>query len=232
MDFVITPPAQVVLPVAGQWASFPVRRIYCIGRNYAAHAREMGGAPEREAPFFFCKPTDAVFRAGGDTPVDWPYPPMSDDVHHEIELVAAIGRGGRDIAAGEALDHVWGYGVGLDMTRRDLQAQMKAQGRSWEIGKAFDHGAPMSALRRVEDVGHPDHGAIWLDVNGARRQSGDLADMSWSVGEAIAELSRYFSLAPGDLLMTGTPAGVGPVTRGDVLSGGVEGVGSLSIRVV
>lgn len=232
MDFVIAPAAPVVLPVASQWASFPVRRVYCIGRNYAAHAREMGGQPGREPPFFFCKPADAVFPAGAETPADWPYPPMSDDVHHEIELVAAIGRGGRDIAVTDALDHVWGYGVGLDMTRRDLQAQMKSQGRSWEIGKAFDHSAPMSALHQVAEVGHPDHGAIWLDVNGERRQSGDLSDMSWSVAEAVAELSRYFTLAPGDLLMTGTPAGVGPVARGDVLSGGVEGVGSVSIRVV
>ncbi len=231
MPYVVSPPALTVLPVAGQDATFPVRRVYCIGRNYAAHAREMGGAPDREPPFFFCKPADAVYPVVGDQPMDWSYPSMSNDVHHEIELVAAIGSGGRDIVVDAALDHVWGYGVGLDMTRRDLQAQMKAQGRSWEIGKAFDHAAPMSALRPVSEIGHPTAGAIWLDVNGERRQSGDLSDMIWSVAEAVAELSRYFLLVPGDLLMTGTPAGVGAVKRGDVLHGGVDGVGELSITV-
>jgi fumarylpyruvate hydrolase len=231
MSYVITPPPPSVLPVAGQEDGFPVRRVYCIGRNYAAHAREMGGSPDREPPFFFCKPADAVYPVRDEAGADWPYPSMTSDVHHEIELVAAIGRGGRDIVVEAALDHVWGYAVGLDMTRRDLQAQMKAQGRSWEVGKAFDHAAPMSALRPVSEVGHPAAGAIWLDVNGERRQSGDLADMIWSVAEAVAELSRYFLLAPGDLLMTGTPAGVGPVQRGDVLRGGVEGVGELTLTV-
>ena len=229
---VIPVPAQPVLPVVGSDAVFPVRRIYCIGRNYAAHAREMGGAPERDPPFFFCKPADAAFAVTGEAPTDWPYPSLSDDVHHEIEMVAAIGVGGRDIAAADALAHVWGYGVGLDMTRRDLQAQMKALGRSWEVGKAFDHAAPMGALHPVSEVGHPSRGAIWLDVNGERRQQGDLSDMIWSVAEAVAELSRYFALVPGDLLMTGTPAGVGPVARGDVLNGHVGGLGAFSIRVV
>jgi len=231
MSYVITPPTPAVVPVAGQDAGFPVRRVYCIGRNYAAHAREMGGSPDREPPFFFCKPADAVYPVAGPEPAEWPYPSMTSDLHHEIELVAAIGRGGRDIVVEAALDHVWGYGVGLDMTRRDLQAQMKSQGRSWEIGKAFDHAAPMSALHPVSEVGHPAAGVIWLDVNGERRQSGDLADMIWSVAEAVAELSRYFLFAPGDLLMTGTPSGVGAVKRGDVLSGGVEGVDLLSITV-
>ncbi|WP_323000771.1 fumarylacetoacetate hydrolase family protein [Denitromonas sp.] len=232
MSFVIPAPEQASLPVVGAAARFPVRRIYCIGRNYADHAREMGGAPDREPPFFFCKPADAAFAVAGDAPVAWPYPTITADLHHEIELVAAIGRGGRDIAVEDALAHVWGYGVGLDMTRRDLQGQMKAQGRSWEIGKAFDHAAPISALRPVSETGHPASGEIWLDVNGQRRQRGDLSDMIWSVAEAVAGLSRYFELKPGDLLMTGTPAGVGAVARGDVLSGGVAGVATLAIEIV
>ncbi|TVT49566.1 MAG: fumarylacetoacetate hydrolase family protein [Denitromonas halophila] len=232
MSFVIPVPDQASLPVAGRADRFPVRRIYCIGRNYADHAREMGGSPDREPPFFFCKPADAAFAVTGEAPVDWPYPSITTDLHHEIELVAAIGRGGRDIDVADALDHVWGYGVGLDMTRRDLQGQMKAQGRSWEIGKAFDHAAPISALRPASDTGHPAAGEIWLDVNGARRQSGDLSDMIWSVAEAVAGLSRYFELKPGDLLMTGTPAGVGAVSRGDVLSGGVAGVATLAVKIV
>ncbi|TVO68785.1 fumarylacetoacetate hydrolase family protein [Denitromonas ohlonensis] len=232
MSFVIAAPDQASLPVAGSADRFPVRRIYCIGRNYADHAREMGGSPDREPPFFFCKPADAAFAVTGEAPVGWPYPTITTDLHHEIELVAAIGRGGRDIDVADALDHVWGYGVGLDMTRRDLQGQMKAQGRSWEIGKAFDHAAPISALRPASDTGHPAAGEIWLDVNGARRQSGDLSDMIWSVAEAVAGLSRYFELKPGDLLMTGTPAGVGAVSRGDVLSGGVAGVATLAVKIV
>lgn len=232
MSFVIPAPDQASLPVAGSADRFPVRRIYCIGRNYADHAREMGGSPDREPPFFFCKPADAAFAVPGEAPVDWPYPTITTDLHHEIELVAAIGRGGRDIDVAKALEHVWGYGVGLDMTRRDLQGQMKAQGRSWEIGKAFDHAAPISALRPASETGHPAAGDIWLDVNGVRRQSGDLSDMIWSVAEAVAGLSRYFELKPGDLLMTGTPAGVGAVVRGDVLSGGVAGVATLVVRIV
>lgn len=232
MSFVIPAPEQASLPVVGAAARFPVRRIYCIGRNYADHAREMGGSPDREPPFFFCKPADAAFAVAGDAPVAWPYPTITADLHHEIELVAAIGRGGRDIAVEDALAHVWGYGVGLDMTRRDLQGQMKAQGRSWEIGKAFDHAAPISVLRPVSETGHPASGEIWLDVNGQRRQRGDLSDMIWSVAEAVAGLSRYFELKPGDLLMTGTPAGVGAVARGDVLSGGVAGVATLAIEIV
>ena len=223
MAFVISAPRQATVPVAGQADEFPVRRVYCIGRNYAAHALEMGHAPDREPPFFFCQPADAVYPVISG---------MTKEVHHEIELGAAVGRGGRNIVVDAALDHVWGYGVGLDMTRRDLQAELKAQGRSWEVAKAFDHSAPMSPLRPVSEIGHPTSGAIWLDVNGTRRQSGDLSDMIWSVAEAVAELSRYFLLAPGDLLMTGTPSGVGPVKKGDVLTGGVEGVGELSIKVL
>ncbi|WP_227815845.1 fumarylacetoacetate hydrolase family protein [Nitrogeniibacter aestuarii] len=232
MAFVISAPRQATVPVAGRSDEFPVRRVYCIGRNYAAHAREMGGSPDREPPFFFCKPADAVYPVISGETGDWRYPGMTKDVHHEIEMVAAIGRGGRNIVVDAALDHVWGYGVGLDMTRRDLQAELKAQGRSWEVAKAFDHSAPMSALRPVSEIGHPTAGAIWLDVNGERRQTGDLSDMIWSVAEAVAELSRYFLLAPGDLLMTGTPSGVGPVKKGDVLVGGVEGVAELSIKVL
>lgn len=224
----IMPPAPVPsLPVAGSDARFPVRRIYCVGRNYADHAREMGHDPDREPPFFFQKPADALATDG-----QFPYPPATQDVHHEIELVVALAQGGADIPVERALEHVYGYAVGLDMTRRDLQGQAKKLGRPWEVGKAFDHSAPCSALHPASVSGHPTQGRIWLEVNGKLRQQGDLAELIWSVPETIACLSTLFTLAPGDLIFTGTPAGVGPVQRGDVLNGGVAGVGELRVQVV
>jgi fumarylpyruvate hydrolase len=188
----------------------------------------MGHDPDREPPFFFMKPADTLLTDGRD----FPYPSRSRDVHHELELVVALGAGGADISAARALEHVYGYAVGLDMTRRDLQAEAKKLGRPWDAGKAFDASAPCSAVRRAADIGHPAAGAVWLEVNGTIRQKGDLAQLIWTVPEIIAALSTLFTLAPGDLIFTGTPAGVGPVERGDVLVGGVEGVGTLTVRVV
>lgn len=228
MSFVFDPPPIASLPIDGETARFPVHRIYCVGRNYAEHAREMGHDPNREPPFFFSKPADTLVLDGGD----FPYPPRSADVHHEIELVAALGSGGRDIAEGDAMRHVFGYAVGLDMTRRDLQGEAKKMGRPWDTGKGFEHSAPCSVLRRASAIGHPSKGRIWLDVNGTTRQEGDLADLIWSLPEMIAYLSTLFTLREGDLIMTGTPAGVAAVNRGDVLEGGVEGVGTLRTRVV
>jgi len=228
MDYVITPPAVPALPVAGSAQVFPVHRIYCVGRNYAAHAIEMGHDPDREAPFFFQKNPDNLVVNDGD----FAYPPRSSDVHHEIELVVALMKGGRDIALEAALDCVWGYAVGLDMTRRDLQGECKKLGRPWEIGKAFEHSAPMSALVPASRIGHPSQGAIWLKVNGEMRQHGDLDQLIWKVPEMISCLSGLFELAPGDLIMSGTPAGVAAVARGDRLHGHVDGVGDLHTRVV
>tara|TARA_R110002167_G_scaffold191978_6_gene394431 strand:+ start:499 stop:1188 length:690 start_codon:yes stop_codon:yes gene_type:complete len=226
MSFVIAAPAQPSVPVADSDDQFPVRRIYCVGRNYAAHAREMGHDPDREPPFFFCKPADALVMSGATIP----YPPATHDLHHEIELVAAIGREGTDIAEADALDHVWGYGVGLDMTRRDLQGEAKKMGRPWDTGKAFDNSAPITALRPASVIGHPATGRIWLKVNDAMRQESDLTHLIWSVPETVSYLSRLFTLKPGDLIFTGTPEGVAAVGPGDVLEGGVENVGELSIR--
>lgn len=219
-------PAPAV-PVAGSESAFPVRRIYCVGRNYAEHAREMGGNPEREPPFFFMKPADAILTDGR-----MDYPSKTADLQHEIELVVALSRGGRDIAASAALDCVFGYAVGLDMTRRDLQGELKAKGRSWEMGKAFDQSAPISPIVPAARSGHPQRGAIHLQVNGVERQRGDLSDMIWPVADIIANLSGYVTLQPGDLIYTGTPAGVGKVARGDRLEGAVEGVGTLSLSIV
>ncbi|MDH4109523.1 MAG: fumarylacetoacetate hydrolase family protein [Gammaproteobacteria bacterium] len=213
------------LDVAGVQGRFPVHRIYCVGRNYAAHAREMGNDPAREPPFYFMKPADAVVPGGGRVT----YPPRTADLHHEIELVVAIGRRGADIPAATALEHVFGYAVGIDLTRRDLQADAKQHGRPWDTGKSFEQAAPVSRIHAAAAIGHPGTGRIWLTVNGELRQEGDLADMIWNVAEAIAELSTYFTLAPGDLLFTGTPAGVGAVARGDRLHGGVEGVDEIEI---
>ncbi|TDR90137.1 fumarylacetoacetate hydrolase family protein [Enterovirga rhinocerotis] len=227
MSYVIDPPAVASLPVEGESGRFPVRRIYCIGRNYAEHAREMGHDPNREPPFFFLKPSDAVL----DAARDFPYPPGTKDVHHEIELVVALKTGGRDIAEADALDHVYGYAVGLDMTRRDLQAEAKKMGRPWDVAKGFDHSAPCTALKTVAAIGHPSKGRVWLDVNGQTKQEGDLADLIWTIPEVIATISRLFELKAGDLIMTGTPAGVGAVKTGDVMEGGVEGVGTLRIKV-
>ncbi len=226
MSFVITAPPQTTLGVEGTDDLFPVRRIYCVGRNYTDHIREMGG-DEREPPFFFQKPTDAILPSGSD----FPYPPLSSNVHHEIELVAAIGKGGRDIAQENALEHVYGYGVGIDMTRRDLQGQAKEMRRPWEPGKAFDHAAPCTRIVPADKIGHPDKARIWLAVNGEIRQDADIAHMIWNLKETIAHLSASYELQPGDLILTGTPAGVGPVVKGDVVTGGVDGVGEIEIRV-
>ena len=225
--YVVPPPPVVALPVAGQEALFPVRRIYCIGRNYAAHAREMGHDPTREAPFFFQKNPGNLL-----TGRDFPYPGESGDVHHEVELLVALGSGGSAISADEALFHVWGYGIALDMTRRDRQAEAKAAGRPWEVGKAFEHSAPVGPLHPVATVGYLSAGRIALSVNGTQRQAGDLAQMIWSVPEIIAVLSRYFTLGPGDVILTGTPEGVGPVVRGDLIEASIAGLGSLAVRVV
>ena len=216
-----------LLPIISSEARFPVRRIYCVGRNYAEHAREMGGNPDREPPFFFMKPADAVVTDGR-----MDYPSKTADLQHEVELVVALARGGRDIPADTALDCVFGYAVGLDMTRRDIQGELKAKGRSWEMGKAFDQSAPISPIVPASRIGHPQRGAITLAVNSQPRQHGDLADMIWPVADIIANLSGYVTLLPGDLIFTGTPAGVGKVERGDWLEGAVEGVGSLSVSIV
>ncbi|WP_085314399.1 fumarylacetoacetate hydrolase family protein [Derxia lacustris] len=224
MNTVIAAPAAVLVPVSGSSAGFPVRRIYCIGRNYADHAREMGADPEREPPFYFMKPADAIRPSGARLA----FPGQTARLDHEIELVAAIGSGGADISPADALAHVWGYAVGLDMTRRDLQAAAKSKGHPWEPAKGFDASAPISALLPASDIGHPRAGRIWLTVNGEPRQNGDLADMTWSLAEVIAHLSRLNRLEPGDLIFTGTPAGVGPVKPGDLIEGGVEGVGTVS----
>lgn len=218
-DFLFEPQAPVSIPIA-RGGLFAVRRVYCVGRNYEEHVREMGN-DTREPPFFFSKPADAVVAGGGEVP----YPPQTADLHHEIELVVAIGRDGRDIAVSDALDHVYGYAAGLDMTRRDLQAVAKKSGRPWEMAKAFDHSAPIGTIEPAGQIGHPQRGAITLSVNGTERQRGDLADQIWSVAEAISYLSGFVLLKAGDLIMTGTPAGVGPVVRGDVLEGQIEGVG-------
>jgi fumarylpyruvate hydrolase len=226
--YVIPPPERASLPVRGApQARFPIHRVYCVGRNYAAHAVEMGHDPDREPPFFFQKNPGNLY-AGAE----FPYPAGSQDVHHEIELLVALGAGGRDIPVERALDCVWGYGLGLDMTRRDLQGEAKALGRPWEVGKAFEHSGPCGPLVPVADCGHLARGAIWLDVNGTRRQEGDLAQMIWKVPEMIAILSRLFELRPCDVIMTGTPAGVGPVARGDVLHGHVDGLDDIEITVV
>lgn len=232
MPFVIPEFSRTCLPVAGTSDSFPVRRVYCIGRNYAAHAIEMGHDPDREDPFFFLKCPENIVTEDASGEIAFPYPPASNDVHHEIELVVALKSGGKDIALPDAMSCVYGYGVGLDMTRRDLQGQMKKAGRPWEIGKAFDHSAPMSALVAASQAGHPENGDIWLKVNGEVRQRGDLNQMIWKVPEMISYLSGQFELAAGDLIMSGTPSGVGPVVRGDHLEGFVAGIGRIHCRVV
>ncbi|KKB65263.1 5-carboxymethyl-2-hydroxymuconate isomerase [Robbsia andropogonis] len=232
MAYVIEPPVQAAVPVAGTDADFPVRRIYCVGRNYAAHAREMGHDPDREPPFFFGKPSDAVVYVAPGTEGVFPYPTKSDDVHFELELAAAIGKGGKNIPAAQALDHVYGYALSLDMTRRDLQTVSKKLGRPWETAKGFDHSAPIGPIHRVADIGHPSKGAIFLEVNGDERQRGDLSDMIWSVAETIEYLSGLFELFPGDLILTGTPEGVGKIVRGDVMHGVIDGVGEFTVKVV
>jgi fumarylpyruvate hydrolase len=226
-DLVIQPPARVTLPVRGNAARFPVRRVYCIGRNYAAHAVEMGHDPDKEPPFFFQKNPENLDPSGR-----FPYPGRTSDVHHEVEMAVALASGGRDIPVGEALEHVWGYGVALDMTRRDLQGEAKKLGRPWEIGKAFERSAPIGALVPAAEIGHPASGAVTLAVNGEERQSGDLNQMIWKVPEMIAYLSAYFELAGGDVILSGTPAGVGAVVPGDLIEARIAGFDPLVVEVV
>ena len=228
MTFVIPPVSQPAVEVLGTDDRFPVHRIYCVGRNYAKHAREMGMDPEREPPFFFSKPADSLVANG--TPV--PYPPRTSNLHHEIELVVAIGTGGRDVPLARALTHVYGYAVGNDLTRRDLQFAAREQGRPWDVAKGFDCSAPVSAIRPAADMGRLEGGEIWLEVNGETRQRANLSEMIWSVPEIVAELSTYFELRPGDLIFTGTPEGVGPVRRGDSLVGGIDGLETLRTTIV
>jgi fumarylpyruvate hydrolase len=232
MAYVIPAPSIPALPVAGTDDLFPVRRVYCVGRNYAAHAREMGGDPTREPPFFFMKPADALQPMAEGAAADHPYPPKTGNYHFEIELVVALAKGGRDIPVSQALDHVFGYAVGLDMTRRDLQDEAKQLRRPWELGKAADLSGPVGPIRPVSAVGHPANGTISLTVDDTIKQKADLSDMIWSVAEQIAYLSTYFELAPGDVIFSGTPDGVGAVTQGQTMVGAVEGLGEIRLRVV
>jgi fumarylpyruvate hydrolase len=225
--YVFQPAPVPTLPVRGSDALFPIHRVYLVGRNYAEHAIEMGHDPNREPPFFFQKNPDQV--TTGST---FPYPPKSSDVHYELEMVVALGKGGKNIPLDQAMDHVFGYGVGLDMTRRDLQGEAKKLGRPWEVGKAFEASAPTTALVPASEIGHPTSGEVWLDVNGKRRQTGDLNQMIWKVPEMITYLSELFELQAGDLIYSGTPAGVGAIQKGDVMRGGVAGVGEFEITVV
>ncbi|KIN74178.1 fumarylacetoacetate hydrolase family protein [Sulfitobacter guttiformis] len=227
MAFVFPAPPQASLAVQGTDERFPVRRIFCVGRNYEAHAREMGNDPDREPPFFFTKPSDAAC----DTPLTIPYPPLTEDLHHEIELVIAIGKGGANIAARDVPDHIWGASVGIDLTRRDLQAEAKETRRPWDWGKAFDLSAPIAAIKPIADVPSLTNGRIWLAVNGVVRQDADIADLIWSVSDHIATLSQSITLAPGDIVMTGTPAGVAAIVEGDVITGGVEGIAELEVAI-
>jgi len=222
----IPAPVQSVVPIDGGGEVFPVRRIYCVGRNYAEHAREMGFDPDREPPFFFMKPADAIVPTGSQVP----YPTQSSEFHHEIELVVAIGKGGRDISTDPALDHVFGYAVGIDLTRRDLQIQARKMGRPWEMGKGFDHSAPCAPLLRAGATKF-DRGAIWLTLNGVTKQKSDLSKLIWSVPEIISHLSSYMELQPGDLIYTGTPEGVGPMVRGDRVVGHIDGLPNIEITV-
>ncbi len=231
MSYVFQPEALTALPVYGSELQFAVRRVYCVGRNYAAHAREMGSDPERESPFFFCKPGNAVMPAAAGQILTLPYPSQTTNLHHEIELVVAIGKAGADIPAAQAHEHVWGYAIGLDMTRRDLQGQMKAAGKPWEIGKAFDHSAPIATLYPQTQTGWLTSAAMSLQVNGAVRQQSNIDQMSWPVADIIHHLSRYFTLQPGDVIMTGTPEGVGAVVPGDELQASIAGLGEMRVRI-
>jgi fumarylpyruvate hydrolase len=226
-NYVVAPHQQASVAVAGSQARFPVRRILCVGRNYAAHAREMGRDPDREPPFFFLKPADTVVDDGSSVP----YPPETANFHYEIELVVAIGKDGANIAVEGALDHVWGYGVGIDLTRRDLQLQAREQGRPWDWGKGFDQSAPIAPLRPASEIGHPASGRIWLSVDDAIKQDSDIAKLIWPVPDIIAIASRSMTLKAGDLIMTGTPEGVGPVVPGQTMRGGIDGIGEITITV-
>jgi len=227
-EYVIAVPPTPSLAVDNEQARFPLRRVYCVGRNYADHAREMGHNPDREPPFFFSKPADAVIPASGSVP----YPSLTQELHYEVELVVAIGVGGKDIAPEDALEHVWGYTVGVDLTRRDLQAQAKKAGRPWDLSKGFDASAPTNPLLPVSLVGHPAEGSIWLKVNGEQRQHGDLSEQIWQVPEVISYLSQAIELQPGDLIYTGTPAGVGEIKPGDVVTGGINNIGTFRFTIV
>jgi fumarylpyruvate hydrolase len=227
-ELLFSPAPPVSVPIVGSSARFPVHRIYCVGRNYADHAREMGKDPAREPPFFFTKPADAIVEDGAAIP----YPPRTKNLHHEVELVVALGAGGRNIAVDEAGAHVYGYAVGNDYTRRDLQLAARDLGRPWDVGKAFDCSAALGPIHPVDQVGHVARGAIWLAVNDEPRQRADLRDMIWDVPAIVAELSALFELRPGDLIYTGTPAGVGPVCVGDCVTAGIEGLGRLQNRIV
>lgn len=233
MDFVFAPHPVSSLPVLGSELRFPVRRVFCVGRNYADHAREMGATAQaegREPPFFFTKPGDAVVGGEGEVAVN--YPPLTNNLHHEIEMVVALGAGGENLTVAAAPGLIFGYAVGLDLTRRDIQAKAKEKGHPWDMGKGFDQSAVAGAINPVTASGHPAGGRIWLKVNGELRQDGDLADMMWKVADIIANLSTMVRLEAGDLIYTGTPAGVGPVRSGDLLEGGVDGIGSLRARIV
>lgn len=227
LSYVITAPAQPSLAVAGLESRFPIRRVFCVGRNYGAHAREMGSDPSREPPFFFTKPADAVVPASGAVP----YPPATQDLHHEVELVVALGAGGVDVAPGDAMALVWGYGVGLDLTRRDLQAVAKDAGRPWDMAKGFDASAPCSPLVPASTLGHPQDARIWLEVNGTLRQEGNLNEMIWPIADVISHLSRLVRLEAGDLIYTGTPAGVAALKPGDQVRGGVDGVTEFALSI-
>lgn len=227
MQYLFPPAGPAAVAVAGTDAKFPVRRIFCVGRNYEAHAREMDPNARPEAPFFFSKPADAVVPDGATVP----YPSRTHDFHHEIELVVAIGRAGRAIARERALEHVLGYAVGIDLTRRDLQAEARKQGRPWDLSKGFDHSAPIGAIHTAAKVGHVARGRIWLRVNGEMRQDADVSEMISGVPEVVTELSTLFELRPGDLIYTGTPAGVGPLRPGDRVEGGIDGLGTLRIGI-
>jgi len=227
MSYVLPPPPQASVAVAGRDERFAVRRIFCVGRNYAAHAREMGKDPDREPPFFFMKPADALVDSGSTIP----YPPQTKELHYEMEMVVALGRGGFDVPREKALDLVFGYGCGIDLTRRDLQAQAKEMGRPWDFGKGFDNSAPCGPIHPVAGVGHPGEGRIWLSVNGAVKQDGNLTELIWPVPDVISILSRSMRLAPGDLIYTGTPAGVGAVKTGDKIAGGVQGLDEIAIAI-
>lgn len=231
MQFAFPPPAPVGVPIAGRTTFFPVHRIYCVGRNYVEHAQEMGGTG-REAPFFFMKPADAVLPVPAGAVAEMRYPGRTADLQHEIELVVAIGTGGQDIPAADALQHVWGYAVGLDMTRRDLQQQAKKTGRPWCTGKGFDQSAPVAPIHPVAAAGRVAQAEIYLNVNGLPRQNSDTQKMIWAVPEIIAHLSSYYALQAGDLIFTGTPAGVAAVSPGDLLEGGIAGLGELRLRIV
>jgi fumarylpyruvate hydrolase len=226
-EFVIAPVATPSLAVEGTSSRFPIRRVFCVGRNYSDHAREMGHDPDREPPFFFMKPADAIVPAEGTIA----YPTLTEDLHHEIELVVAIGKDGVDIAPEDALSHVWGYAVGADLTRRDIQAQAKKMGRPWDWAKGFDESGPSSPLVPVSRAGHPEQGGIWLKVNGVERQRGDLADQIWPVKDVIAYISQSVKLKAGDLIFTGTPAGVGALNVGDVVHGGIDGLSEFTFTV-